>query len=77
MCHGQILSILDDKLYDLYCETNSSKELRESLESLDKKYRKEDTGDEKYVVGEHFDFKMIKEKYVNDQAHDNFTRDFN
>uniref|UniRef100_A0A5B7BVL1 Putative retrotransposon protein, Ty1-copia subclass n=1 Tax=Davidia involucrata TaxID=16924 RepID=A0A5B7BVL1_DAVIN len=65
-CHGHILSTLCDFLYDLYCETGSAKDLWESLE---KKYGKKNAGEEKYVVGEYFDFKMVEEQPVLEQAH--------
>lgn len=42
--HEQILSILNDKLYNFQCETNLSKELQESLT----KYEKENLRDENY-----------------------------
>ena len=50
-CHDQILSALSDPLYDLNCDTNNSKDLWDALE---KKYDKENAGEEKYTVGEYW-----------------------
>ena len=65
LCHGQILSALSNELYDLHYNTSSAKLLWEALE---KKFGKEHVGEEKYVVGEYFDFKMVEDKSVRDQV---------
>lgn len=39
-------------------------------EAVDGKYSKANTGDEKYVVGEYFEFKMMDDKSVLDQTHE-------
>lgn len=66
-CHGQIQSALSNKFYDLYWETKSARELWKSLE---KKYGREDLGDEKYIVGEYLHYKMVEDKSVHEQAHE-------
>lgn len=39
-------------------------------EVLERKYNKRNTRDEKYVVVEYFDFKMLDDKSLLDEAHD-------
>lgn len=67
LCHGQISNVLSDNLYDLFCEISPAKKI---WESLDKKYGKEDVGNEKYFVGECFEFEMVDGKSLIDQAHE-------
>ncbi|KAG2265934.1 hypothetical protein Bca52824_073013 [Brassica carinata] len=56
VCKGYILGRLIDPLYRVYCEIPTAKEL---WRSLDKKYRGEDDGCQKYVVSKFHDFKMV------------------
>ena len=65
ICKGYILGRLIDPLYRVYCEIPTAKEL---WRSLDKKYRGEDAGCQKYVVSKFHDFKMVDSKPIMDQV---------
>ena len=52
---------LHDSLYNVYCAIKIAKEL---WESLDRKYKTEDAGAMKFVVGRFLDFKMMDFKTV-------------
>ena len=56
-----ILSGLDDILYNVYSNINTSKELWEALE---KKYKAKDAGLKKFVAAEFLDYKMVDTKAV-------------
>ena len=43
---------------------------RELWESLDRKYKTEDAGMKKFVVGRFFDYKMVDSKTIISQVHD-------
>ena len=51
-----ILNGLEDILYNVYSTFKSANEL---WESLDKKYKTEDAGTKKYIVGRFLDFKVV------------------
>ncbi|XP_073138326.1 uncharacterized protein [Henckelia pumila] len=59
LCRNCILNGLDDTLYRVYSSVKTVKEL---LNSLEKKYKTEDAGIKKFVVGKFLDFKMIDSK---------------
>lgn len=61
LCKNYILNGLDNALYSVYCQVKTAKEL---WESLDKKYRSEDAGLKKFIVGRFLDFKMIDSKSI-------------
>ncbi|WZZ67257.1 hypothetical protein YC2023_078627 [Brassica napus] len=65
ICKGYILGRLIGPLYRVYCEIPTAKEL---WRSLDKKYRGEDAGCQKYVVSKFHDFKMVDSKPIMDQV---------
>ena len=48
LCRNYLLNGLDNTLYNVYCAFNTAREL---WESLDKKYKTEDAGLKKFVVG--------------------------
>ena len=56
---------LHDSLYNVYCAIQNAKEL---WESLDRKYKTEDVGAKKFMVGRFFDFKMVDSKTVISQV---------
>ena len=56
-----ILSWLDDILYNVYSNINTSKELWEALE---KKYKAEDAGLKKFMAAKFLDYKMVDTKAV-------------
>ena len=62
-----LLNGLDNTLYNVYCAFNTTREL---WESLDKKYKTEDAGLKKFVVGKFLDSKMFDSKTVISQVQD-------
>ena len=64
LCHNYLLNGLDNTLY---CAFNTASEL---WESLDKKYKTEDAGLKKFVVGKFLDYKMLDSKTVISQVQD-------
>ncbi|XP_073138139.1 uncharacterized protein [Henckelia pumila] len=65
LCRNYILNGLDDTLYSVYSSVKTAKELWDSLE---KKYKTEDAGIKKFVVGKFLDFKMVDSKTVMSQV---------
>ncbi|XP_073049459.1 uncharacterized protein [Primulina eburnea] len=65
LCRNYILNGLDDTFYSVYCSVKTAKELRHSLE---KKYKTEDAGVKKFVVGKFLDFRMVDAKSVISQV---------
>ncbi|XP_073121504.1 uncharacterized protein [Henckelia pumila] len=65
LCRNYILNGLDDTLYSVYSSVKTAKELWDSLE---KKYKMEDAGIKKFVVGKFLDFKMVDSKTVMSQV---------
>ena len=65
LCRNYILNGLDNTLYNVYCTLKTAKEL---WDSLDKKYKTEDAGMKKFVVGRFLDYKMIDSKAVINQV---------
>ena len=59
LCRNYILNGLVDPLYAVYSVFKTSKEL---WASLLKKYKTEDAGTKKFVVGKFLDFKMVDSK---------------
>ncbi|KAK3035648.1 hypothetical protein RJ639_033176 [Escallonia herrerae] len=60
-----ILNGLDNALYNVYSPMVNAKALWESLE---RKYKTEDAGSKKFVVGKFLDFKMVDSKTVISQV---------
>ena len=67
LCRNYILNGLDNVLYNVYCTIETSKELWESLE---KKYKTEDAGSKKFVVGKFLEYKMVDAIPVINQVQD-------
>ncbi|XP_073292427.1 uncharacterized protein [Primulina huaijiensis] len=65
LCKNYILNGLDNALYNVYCKVKTAKEL---WDMLDKKYRAEDAGLKKFIVGRFLDFKMVDSKSVMSQV---------
>nr|XP_048320125.1 uncharacterized protein LOC125419077 [Ziziphus jujuba var. spinosa] len=62
-----VLNGLSDALYGVYCGTKSAKEL---WETLDRKYKTENAGSEKFVVGKFLDYMMVDTKPLMSQVHE-------
>ncbi|KAI3445174.1 hypothetical protein Pfo_001839 [Paulownia fortunei] len=65
LCRNYILNGLDNILYNVYSSMKTTKELWDSLE---KKYKTEDAGLKKFIVGKFLNFKMVDSKTVMDQV---------
>ncbi|XP_075499434.1 uncharacterized protein LOC142537833 [Primulina tabacum] len=65
LCRNYVLNGLADSLYNVFCEKKAAKEL---WESLDRKYKTEDAGAKKFLVGRFLDFKMVDSKPVISQV---------
>ena len=61
LCHNYLLNGLDNTLYNVYYTFNTTREL---WESLDKKFKTEDAGLKKFIVGKFLDYKMLDSKTV-------------
>ena len=56
LCRHYVLNGLENTLYNVYSQVKTAKEL---WDSLDKKYKTEDAGSKKFVVGRFLDYKMV------------------
>ncbi|CAH9125353.1 unnamed protein product [Cuscuta epithymum] len=65
LCRNYVLNGLHDALYDVYSKLATAKEL---WNALDHKYKSEDAGAKKFVVGRFLDFKMVDPKTVVNQV---------
>jgi transposase InsO family protein len=65
LCRNYILNGLDNTLYNVYSPLKTAKEL---WDSLDKKYKTEDAGSKKFVVGKFLDYVMSDSKTVISQV---------
>ncbi|KAK3033160.1 hypothetical protein RJ639_036344 [Escallonia herrerae] len=65
LCKNYILNGLNNALYNVYSPIVNAKTLWESLE---RKYKTEDAGSKKFVVGKFLDFKMVDSKTVISQV---------
>ncbi|XP_057463836.1 uncharacterized protein LOC130753677 [Actinidia eriantha] len=65
LCKNYVLNDLDNILYNVYCIKQTTKEL---WDSLDKKYKIEDAGIKKFVVGKFFEFLMVDSKTIISQV---------
>ncbi|KAL0339424.1 UNVERIFIED_CONTAM: hypothetical protein Sangu_1464500 [Sesamum angustifolium] len=65
LCRNFILNGLSDTLYNVYSSATTARALWESLE---KKYKTEDAGLKKFIVGKFLDFKMVDSKTVMNQV---------
>uniref|UniRef100_A0A1U7WPX0 Uncharacterized protein LOC104226104 n=1 Tax=Nicotiana sylvestris TaxID=4096 RepID=A0A1U7WPX0_NICSY len=61
LCKNYILSGLEDNLYNVYSNVETSKELWTALE---KKYKTEDAGMKKFVAAKFLDYKIVDSKSV-------------
>ena len=60
-----IFNRLENTLYNMYSSISTAKKL---WASLDKKYKIEDAGHKKFVVGRFLDYKMVDYKTVMEQV---------
>ncbi|KAL5537577.1 hypothetical protein UlMin_046084 [Ulmus minor] len=67
ICRGHILNALSDRVYDLYTNTKSAKEIWTALEF---KYKAEEEGTKKFLISKYFDFKFLDDKPLLSQIHE-------
>jgi len=67
LLRGAILSILADRLFDVYMHIKDAKELWEALNT---KFGASDAGSELYIMESFHDFKMVNNRSVVEQAHE-------
>ena len=65
LCRNYVLNGLENTLYNVYSPLKTAKEL---WDSQDKKYKTEDVGLKKFIVGKFLDFKMVDSKTVLSQV---------
>ena len=65
LCKNYILNWLNNTMYNVYSQVKTAKEL---WESLAKKYKIEDAGMKKFIVGKFLDYKIVDSKTVTNQA---------
>ena len=65
LCRNYILNGLDDALYGVYSNAEFAKVLWNTLE---RKYKIEDAGSKKFMVGKYLDYKMVDSKLVTIQV---------
>ncbi|XP_027060865.1 uncharacterized protein [Coffea arabica] len=65
LCRNYILNRLDDTLYDIYSAYSTAKEVWDSLE---KKYKMDDAGAKKFVIGKFLKYVMVDSKPVTKQV---------
>ena len=65
LCRNYVMNSLHDSLYSVYSAQKTAKAL---WESLDRKYKTEDAGAKKFVVGRFLDYKMVDSKTVTSQV---------
>ena len=67
ICKGHNLNALSDKLYNLYTNTHSTREIWEALEN---KYEAEIEGTKKFLISQYIDFKFFDENPLLPQIHE-------
>ena len=65
LCRNYVMNCLHDSLYNVYQIHKTAKAL---WESLDRKYKTEDAGAKKFVVGKFLDYKMVDSKTLISQV---------
>ncbi|XP_009798691.1 uncharacterized protein [Nicotiana sylvestris] len=66
-CQGHILNTLTDRLYDMYQNLKSPREIWTALQSA---YENEKRGIDKFLSLKYFEFKMVDTKPTMDQIHE-------
>ncbi|XP_022715126.1 uncharacterized protein LOC111274619 [Durio zibethinus] len=67
VCRGYILNSLSDRLYDLYRNMKTPKEIWTALEH---KYMNEKKGTDKFLALKYFEFSITDDKPIMDQVHE-------
>ncbi|XP_075100545.1 uncharacterized protein LOC142176513 [Nicotiana tabacum] len=67
LCRGHILNTLTDRLYDLYCNLKSPREIWTALQTA---YQNEKRGIDKFLALQYFKFKIFDIRPIMDQIHE-------
>ena len=67
ICRGHILNALSDRLYDLYTDNSSARDIWNTLEF---KYKAKEEGTKKLLISKYFYFKMLDGKPILPQVHE-------
>ncbi|XP_019235458.1 PREDICTED: uncharacterized protein LOC109215803 [Nicotiana attenuata] len=67
LCRGHILNTLTDRLYDLYSNLKSPRDIWTALQTA---YENEKRGIDKFLSLQYFEFKMVETKPIKDQIHE-------
>ncbi|XP_075074624.1 uncharacterized protein LOC142162200 [Nicotiana tabacum] len=67
LCRGHILNTLTDRLYDLYCNLKSPREIWTALQTA---YQNEKRGIDKFLALQYFEFKIFDTRPIMDQIHE-------
>ncbi|XP_070022439.1 uncharacterized protein [Nicotiana sylvestris] len=67
LCRGHILNTLTDRLYDLYCNLKSPREIWTALQTA---YQNEKRGIDKFLALQYFEFKIFDIRPIMDQIHE-------
>ena len=67
LCRGHILNSLSDRLYDLYTDT---KDVKEIWNHLEKKFKAEEEGTNKFLISQYFVLKFLDGKPLLPQIHE-------
>ncbi|OIT27470.1 hypothetical protein A4A49_55589, partial [Nicotiana attenuata] len=67
LCRGYILNTVTDRLYDLYQNLKSPREIRTALQNA---YENEKRGINKFLSLKYFEFKMVDTKSIMDKIHE-------
>nr|ABA97585.1 retrotransposon protein, putative, Ty1-copia subclass [Oryza sativa Japonica Group] len=65
--HGALISVLADNIVDVYMHIPSGKDMWDALEA---KFGVSDAGSELYVMEQFYDYKMVDDRSVVEQAHE-------
>ena len=67
ICKDHIFNALSNRLYDLYTNTHSAREIWKALEN---KYKAEEEGTKKFLISQYIDFNFFYEKSLLTQIHE-------
>ncbi|XP_075096566.1 uncharacterized protein LOC142174633 [Nicotiana tabacum] len=67
LCRSHILNTLTDRLYDLYCNLKSPREIWTALQTA---YQNEKRGIDKFLALQYFEFKIFDTRPIMDQIHE-------
>lgn len=64
-----ILNLVADNIYNIYSDARTARDLQKALNN-NERYKTEESGAKKYVVGRYLNFKMVDDKLILPEVHD-------